>query len=171
MAWRIRRSAVISLVASSLVMGATVVLTPAATATPALGTHTVTTEGEGTQPLGGSLKPRTGDGPLEVTEEGRGIVMRIPLEVGGRLVVELTPDEAAVLADALENIINDGESTEPLSVRANLKPRTGDGPLEVTEEGRGIVMRIPLEGGGRLVVELTPDEAGALADAFTNVFG
>ena len=35
-----------------------------------------------------------------------------------------------------------------------MKPRTGDGPLEVTKEGRGIVMRVPLEGGGRLVVEL-----------------
>ena len=31
-------------------------------------------------------------------------------------------------------------------------------------EGRGIVMRVPLEGGGRLVVELTPDEAAALGD-------
>jgi len=40
-----------------------------------------------------------------------------------------------------------------------MKPRTGDGPLEVTKEGRGIVMRVPLEGGGRLVVEMTPDEA------------
>ena len=37
---------------------------------------------------------------------------------------------------------------------AAMKPRTGDGPLEVTKEGRGIVMRVPLEGGGRLVVEL-----------------
>ena len=44
---------------------------------------------------------------------------------------------------------------------AAMKPRTGDGPLEVTKEGRGIVMRVPLEGGGRLVVELTPDEADA----------
>ena len=35
---------------------------------------------------------------------------------------------------------------------AAMKPRTGDGPLEVTKEGRGIVMRVPLEGGGRLVV-------------------
>src|SRR5262245_902808 len=34
---------------------------------------------------------------------------------------------------------------------AAMKPRTGDGPLEVTKEGRGIVMRVPLEGGGRLV--------------------
>ena len=37
---------------------------------------------------------------------------------------------------------------------AAMKPRTGDGPLEVTKEGRGYVMRVPLEGGGRLVVEL-----------------
>ena len=44
---------------------------------------------------------------------------------------------------------------------AAMKPRTGDGPLEVTKEGRGIVMRVPLEGGGRLVVELSADEAGA----------
>lgn len=45
---------------------------------------------------------------------------------------------------------------------AAMKPRTGDGPLEVTKEGRGIVMRMPLEGGGRLVVEMTPDEAETL---------
>ena len=31
---------------------------------------------------------------------------------------------------------------------AAMKPRTGDGPLEVTKEGRGIVLRMPLEGGG-----------------------
>src|SRR5438445_226850 len=34
---------------------------------------------------------------------------------------------------------------------AAMKPRTGEGPLEVTKEGRGLVMRVPLEGGGRLV--------------------
>ena len=48
---------------------------------------------------------------------------------------------------------------------AAMKPRTGDGPLEVTKEGRGIVMRVPLEGGGRLVVELSADEATSLGDA------
>ena len=48
---------------------------------------------------------------------------------------------------------------------AAMKPRTGDGPLEVSAEGRGIVMRIPTEGGGRLVIELTPDEASELARA------
>jgi len=48
---------------------------------------------------------------------------------------------------------------------AAMKPRTGDGPLEVTKEGRGIVLRMPIEGGGRLVVEMTPDEASALGKA------
>jgi hypothetical protein len=54
---------------------------------------------------------------------------------------------------------------------AAMKPRTGDGPLEVTKEGRGIVMRVPLEGGGRLVVEMTPDEANALGDALKAAAG
>jgi Protein of unknown function (DUF3117) len=47
---------------------------------------------------------------------------------------------------------------------AAMKPRTGDGPMEVAKEGRGIVMRVPLEGGGRLVVELNAAEAGELGD-------
>jgi len=54
---------------------------------------------------------------------------------------------------------------------AAMKPRTGDGPLEVTKEGRGIVMRVPLEGGGRLVVELSADEAARLGDALKSVVG
>lgn len=45
---------------------------------------------------------------------------------------------------------------------AAMKPRTGDGPMEVTKEGRGIIMRVPVDGGGRLVVELNADEATAL---------
>ncbi|MFI5877094.1 DUF3117 domain-containing protein [Streptomyces sp. NPDC051445] len=56
-----------------------------------------------------------------------------------------------------------------MSVRAHVKPRTGDGPLEVTVEKQDIVMRIPLEGGGRLVVQLAPDEAGTLGDALKRV--
>ena len=54
---------------------------------------------------------------------------------------------------------------------AAMKPRTGDGPLEVTKEGRGIVMRVPLEGGGRLVVELTADEATRLGEALRSAVG
>ena len=54
---------------------------------------------------------------------------------------------------------------------AAMKPRTGDGPLEVTKEGRGIVLRMPLEGGGRLVVEMTPDEAATLRDAIQGCDG
>jgi len=54
---------------------------------------------------------------------------------------------------------------------AAMKPRTGDGPLEVTKEGRGIVMRVPLEGGGRLVVELNAEEAKSLGDQLIGVAG
>ena len=54
---------------------------------------------------------------------------------------------------------------------AAMKPRTGDGPLEVTKEGRGIVMRVPLEGGGRLVVEMSAPEATALSAALKAVSG
>jgi hypothetical protein len=61
---------------------------------------------------------------------------------------------------------SDGQEGEPLM--AAMKPRTGDGPLEVTKEGRSIILRMPLEGGGRLVVEMTPDEATALGDALTS---
>ena len=54
----------------------------------------------------------------------------------------------------------------PLELRglkmAAMKPRTGDGPMEVTKEARSLVMRIPLEGGGRLVVELNAEEAANL---------
>jgi hypothetical protein len=64
----------------------------------------------------------------------------------------------------------DGQQEEGAPMAA-MKPRTGDGPLEVTKEGRGIVMRVPLEGGGRLVVELNAEEATALGDALKAVVG
>jgi len=48
---------------------------------------------------------------------------------------------------------------------AAMKPRTGDGPMEVVKEGRSYVMRVPLEGGGRLVVEITADEVKQLGDS------
>ena len=57
------------------------------------------------------------------------------------------------------------------SAMAAMKPRTGDGPMEVTKEGRGIIMRVPLEGGGRLVVELTAQEASDLGAALNGVVG
>ena len=52
---------------------------------------------------------------------------------------------------------------------AAMKPRTGDGPLEVVKEGRSIIMRVPLEGGGRLVVEITSDEVQELQEALASV--
>lgn len=66
-------------------------------------------------------------------------------------------------AHAMAGVSEEGETM------AAMKPRTGDGPLEVTKEGRGIVMRVPLEGGGRLVVELNAEEANNLGDALKAV--
>ena len=54
---------------------------------------------------------------------------------------------------------------------AAMKPRTGDGPMEAVKEGRLIIVRVPLEGGGRLVVEMTPDEATALGEALKSAVG
>ena len=52
---------------------------------------------------------------------------------------------------------------------AAMKPRTGDGPMEVTKEGRSLIMRVPLEGGGRLVVELNAAEATNLKECLVGV--
>ncbi|GLV88114.1 hypothetical protein Slala03_78030 [Streptomyces lavendulae subsp. lavendulae] len=115
---RIRRNTTISLVVSSLALAATAALTPAATAAPAPGTCTVKTEASGSNCRALSLndakstlpsariRPRTGDGPLEATKEGQNIVMRVPLETGGRLVIELSPDEASALADSLNTAVS-----------------------------------------------------------------
>ena len=37
-----------------------------------------------------------------------------------------------------------------------------------TKEGRAIIVRMPIEGGGGLVVEMTPDEAADLGRAIQN---
>ncbi len=53
---------------------------------------------------------------------------------------------------------------------AAMKPRTGDGPMEAEREPRGlIVLRVPLEGGGRLVVSINDDEAKQLHAVLTGV--
>lgn len=52
-----------------------------------------------------AMKPRTGDGPLEAVKEGRVIVVRVPLEGGGRLVVSVNDAEAAALHKALEAVV------------------------------------------------------------------
>ena len=52
---------------------------------------------------------------------------------------------------------------------AAMKPRTGDGPMEAVKEGRLIIVRVPLEGGGRLVVSVNDDEAKELHDALAEV--
>jgi len=47
-------------------------------------------------------------------------------------------------------------------IMAAMKPRTGDGPMEAVKEGRLIIVRVPLEGGGRLVVSVNDAEAKEL---------
>lgn len=52
---------------------------------------------------------------------------------------------------------------------AAMKPRTGNGPMEAVIESRIIVMRIPTDGGGRLVIELNKEEAAELGKLLTDV--
>jgi hypothetical protein len=74
-------------------------------------------------------------------------------------------------AGALPGPAEEARSRRREQDMAAMKPRTGDGPLEVTKEGRGIVMRVPLEGGGRLVVEMSTEEASDLGDALKAAAG
>jgi hypothetical protein len=55
------------------------------------------------------------------------------------------------------------------NIMAAMKPRTGDGPMEAVKEGRLIIVRVPLEGGGRLVVSVNDAEAKELHDALAGV--
>ncbi|PDQ34849.1 MAG: DUF3117 domain-containing protein [Candidatus Lumbricidophila eiseniae] len=53
-----------------------------------------------------AMKPRTGDGPMEAVKEGRVIIVRVPLEGGGRLVVSVNDAEARELHEVLSKIVN-----------------------------------------------------------------
>ena len=53
-----------------------------------------------------AMKPRTGDGRIEAERETRGlIVLRVPLEGGGRLVVSVNETEAKELHRVLEGVV------------------------------------------------------------------
>lgn len=52
---------------------------------------------------------------------------------------------------------------------AAMKPRTGDGPLEAERDNRGITLRIPLEGGGRMVLEMSDEEVENLHSVLADV--
>lgn len=47
---------------------------------------------------------------------------------------------------------------------AAMKPRTSDGPLEAERDNRGVTVKIPLEGGGRMVLLFKDDELATLAE-------
>ncbi|MBM3690460.1 MAG: DUF3117 domain-containing protein [Actinobacteria bacterium] len=44
------------------------------------------------------------------------------------------------------------------------KPRTGEGPMECVQEARHFVVRIPAEGGGRVVIALNAAEVKELSE-------
>ncbi len=54
-----------------------------------------------------AMKPRTGEGPMEVIKEGRGLVLRMPVDGGGRLVVEINQQEAEDLYECLKGVVPD----------------------------------------------------------------
>jgi hypothetical protein len=60
---------------------------------------------------------------------------------------------------------------EEIPVMAAMKPRTGDGPMEAVKEGRLIIVKVPLEGGGRLVVSVNDAEAQELHDQLAGALG
>jgi hypothetical protein len=43
---------------------------------------------------------------MEAVKEGRLIIVRVPLEGGGRLVVSVNPDEARELHGVLDSVVN-----------------------------------------------------------------
>lgn len=62
-----------------------------------------------------------------------------------------------------------GRTTKGTIPMAAMKPRTGDGPMEVTKEGRSLIMRVPIDGGGRLVLEINAEEAQSLKECLVGV--
>jgi hypothetical protein len=77
-------------------------------------------------------------------------------------------DKLAILVAFWDNwSLADFSRSSPM---AAMKPRTGDGPMEAEREPRGlIVLRVPLEGGGRLVVSVNETEAKALHEVLAGV--
>lgn len=43
--------------------------------------------------------------------------------------------------------------------------------MEVTQEGRSLIMRVPIDGGGRLVLEINNEEATALKQCLVEAVG
>lgn len=53
---------------------------------------------------------------------------------------------------------------------AAMKPRGTDGPMEAEREPRGlIVLKVPVDGGGRLVFSMNDDEAKRLFETLQGV--
>ncbi len=81
-----------------------------------------------------AMKPRTGDGPMEAVKEGRLIIVRVPLEGGGRLVVSVNDAEAKELHEALGAVV--GASSYPETDAAGCADRRAD--VENAESGADV---------------------------------
>ena len=69
-----------------------------------------------------AMKPRTGDGPMEAVKEGRLIIVRVPLEGGGRLVVSVDDAEATELHAALASVVTAAARRRYSTAKASPKP-------------------------------------------------
>ena len=52
-----------------------------------------------------AMKPRTGEGPLEAEPTNRGVTLRIPVEGGGRIVLDMKESEISELHRVLEELL------------------------------------------------------------------
>lgn len=111
------------------------------------------------------MKPRTGAGPLECPKEGRGYVLRIPLETGDRFVLELKADEVIELEAVVKSAAKVAAKSKSMKLKTGTRqiPRGKIGPLECVLETDYFALKIPAEGGGRVGVELGSSEVTEMA--------
>ena len=103
-----------------------------------------------------AMKPRTGDGPMEAVKEGRLIIVRVPLEGGGRLVVSVNDAEAAELRDALVGVVEHAQEPAvaiPDADVAFVAPRRDQGAAVRVRDGVEASDRCVEVGDARVIAE------------------
>ncbi len=82
-----------------------------------------------------------------------------------RMVAKKIKVEPSSVIHASNASLQSATSTNSPTNDAALRPRASDGPLEVFRKNQGALILLPLEGGGRLALEVGPVTGVALADA------
>ena len=54
------------------------------------------------------------------------------------------------------------DASKGAEIMVAMKPRTSDGPLEAEPTNRGVTLRIPVEGGGRIVLDMKESDIDEL---------